>query len=457
MTKHRRPLNRSITIGCVIFLLLLSVILSITNLTLHRNFVYQDYQTYITDILNYTKSNIDGDDLEECIKTETESEKYKKTLLFMDGLINNYHDIHYFYAILPLNTNETGNVMSVLSAERYEDRYENTEGNLYLGWISEDEFDVNTVKIFFEAMNSDKTIFFEEKTEWGTDYTGAIPIKNSKGESIAVLAVDIDISFINQSIWEYAGVNIGVISLLGIIFIIIFLVWSRHNITKPIRLLEESAVSFVDHSSGQRDLDALEFHAPEFKADNEIKSLSNAVIKMTKDMQEYVTEIISAEELAANMQELASHDALTGVRNKAAYDAEIKSITDTKVGIAIIDLNNLKAINDKYGHDKGDIAIKNLSEMVCDIFVHSPVFRIGGDEFAIILRNHDYDYCKNLVNKLNKRFDDFQKDDTLEPWDKTSAAIGVAFFEEGDDMESLFKRADQEMYKRKKEMKEKMK
>lgn len=461
MKAHRRPLNRSITIGCIIFIIILCVLLIFANLTLYRNYVYQDYRGYITDILYYTLDHIDGDDLRNCIETLEESEKYKETLLFMDDLMEHYHDIHYFYAILPLNTEETGNMMSVLSAERYYDRYIDTEGNLYLGWISDDEFDAETAEKFDTLMKRGIIAFFEEKTEWGTDYTGAVPIKDSNGKSVAVLAVDIDISFIHSMILKYASVNIAIIVAVGAVFIVIFLLWSVRNITRPIRKLEESAVGFADHSHGQRSVDALSFDPPEMTADNEIKALSEAVVKMTEDMRDYVSDVINAEKKAANMQELANRDALTGVRNKTAYYNETARVEaliaqgETNVGIAVVDLNFLKRINDTYGHDKGDIALKRLCRIVCDIFKHSSVFRIGGDEFAIILRGEDHDNFVSLRDRFENEMEKLSGDSSLEPWEAVSAAIGAAFYNEMLDsgMEDLFKRADNNMFERKKSMK----
>ena len=460
MKTHKRSLNRSITIGCIAFIVLLCALLSIANLTLYRSYVYNDYRGYIAEILDYTLAHIDGDDLKACIATREESETYKETLLFMDNLMDHFDDIHYFYAVLPLNTEDTGNVMSVLSAERYQDRYVDTEGNLYLGWISDDEYDSETAALLFDIMNGDSIVYFEEATEWGTDYTGAVSIKDSAGNGVAVLAVDIDISFINGMIWNYAMVNICIISILGIVFIGIFLFWSRNNITRPIRQLERSAVGFADHSHGQRDVDALSFDAPEIKKDNEIKALANAVVKMTKDMRDYVSEIVNAEEKAANMQELAIRDALTGIRNKAGYDNEVKRIAsmieegDTKVGLAIIDLNFLKKINDTYGHEKGDLAIKKLCMVVCAVFEHSPVFRIGGDEFVVVLHGSDYDNFDQLRADLNAQFAQLAEDETVEPWEKVTAAIGVAYYDRDfdDSVDSLFRRADYDMYDCKKEM-----
>ena len=255
--------------------------------------------------------------------------------------------------------------------------------------------------------------------------------------------------------------NILVILLAGAVFIAIFLFWSRRNITQPILRLEESAVGFADRSHGQRDVNALTFDAPPMKTDNEIKSLSDAVVKMTEDMRDYVTDIITAEKKAANMQELANRDALTGIRNKTAYDNEMKRVAVkledgiAQVGLAIVDLNFLKKINDTYGHDMGNIAIRKLSRMVCVIFDHSPVFRIGGDEFAVILRGTDFDHYGELEARFNAEMAALARDDSLPPWEKVSAAIGAAFYdpELDDGVDSLFKRADHVMYDRKKEMK----
>ena len=456
MKRRKKYLNQSISIACIVFLILLSVLLSVANLTLHRSYVYSDYRDYITYILNLVSDQIDADDLKQCIETKEESDKYRQTLLFMDNVINHFDDVHYLYVIRPLNTDETSNTMSVFSAERYYDRYVDMEGNLYLGWISDDEFDSKTAAQMTDIMNGNDIVFFTEETEWGTDYTGAMSVRDSQGNGIAVLAVDIDISFIRGVILRYAMVNFVIIALFGAAFIIFFIVWSRRNITKPILKLEESAVGFIGHSHGHRDIEALCFEAPELKSENEIKSLSDAVVQMTEDMREYVKDIISAEKKAASMEQLANHDSLTGVRNKTAYNSMILQIADEKkVGLAIVDLNYLKRINDNHGHDKGDLAIKNLCSHICNVFSHSPVFRIGGDEFVVILKGKDYDNFESLYALFNETMEKNFRDSSMEPWNKVSAAIGVAFREEGEDLDSLFKRADSAMYSRKKEMKEK--
>ena len=379
-SKIKKPLGRSITIGCVIFMSLMCLFLVLADHISLRHSLYQRYEVYITDILKYVTTHIDNDDLEKCVNSVERSKAFDELELFMDGIKEDF-DIHYLYILKPIRPDK---IMSVISAQNHYDRYENTEGNLYLGWISDDEYDEPTIDKLFEVMNDSKICFFEETTEWGTDYTGAISIRNSEGKPYAVLAVDVDISNIKKLILKRTLLDFFIILLLGTIYIIIFLIWAQKNITKPITLLEKSVVAFAKRSHGQRNTEALQFTAPEINTENEVQSLSSAVTQMTKDMRDYVDGLVNAEKKAAFMSELAKKDALTGIRNKSAYDLEVMHLSasiaggkEIQFGIAMVDLNYLKKINDTYGHEKGNVAIIKLCNLVCTIFCHSPVFRIG--------------------------------------------------------------------------------
>ena len=164
---------------------------------------------------------------------------------------------------------------------------------------------------------------------------------------------------------------------------------------------------------------------------------------------------------AARMSELALRDGLTGIRNRTAYEQEIDRLgerlaeEDIEFAIAMIDLNDLKKINDTYGHERGNEAIIKLAGLVCDTFKHSMVFRIGGDEFVVILLNDDYQKAEALSDQLKRALSALKRDDSLQPWEKISAAMGLARFERESDtrVEDVFRRADARMYEQKKEMK----
>ena len=120
-----KPLGRSIVLGCIFFIITLCLVLGLSSHLNYKRSLYEGYNSYIIDILNYVETSINAEDLKKCIETTDRSSKYNELEKFMDGIKEDFN-IHYLYIIKPLNTNPTGNVMSVLSAENYYDRYEVT-------------------------------------------------------------------------------------------------------------------------------------------------------------------------------------------------------------------------------------------------------------------------------------------------------------------------------------------
>ena len=149
---------------------------------------------------------------------------------------------------------------------------------------------------------------------------------------------------------------------------------------------------------------------------------------------------------------LAYRDPLTGVKNKLAYleklkDIEIRMQTKTlkEFGVAVFDLNNLKKVNDTLGHEAGDQYIKDACMFICLHFKYSPVFRIGGDEFVVILEGRDYEEREFLLESFEADIDKSQADGLV------VIASGLSIFDpKGDDSyNDVFMRADRKMYERK--------
>lgn len=159
-------------------------------------------------------------------------------------------------------------------------------------------------------------------------------------------------------------------------------------------------------------------------------------------------------------REIARRDGLTGVKNKYAYDELIKSVQANitsgldylPFAIAVCDLNYLKQTNDTLGHQAGDELLKAACKLICYTFDHSPVFRIGGDEFAVFIRGDDYENKDVLEDKFKTQVLENDKSG-----DGPVVAIGVATFEQGLDtsVDDVFDRADELMYANKKMLKEK--
>ena len=187
--------------------------------------------------------------------------------------------------------------------------------------------------------------------------------------------------------------------------------------------------------------------------------------RMEKDVHDYYEtllaakqELVSTREQADSLNRLANLDALTGVRNKRAYNTEAERLEGyiregtAEFGLAMVDMNNLKRTNDVYGHEKGDAAIKQLCNIICGVFVHSPVFRVGGDEFVVILEKREYQRRDELAQEFESIIDRVSSDESLEPWEKLSAAIGYAAYDPATDkcVEDVLNRADEHMYEQKK-------
>ena len=249
-----------------------------------------------------------------------------------------------------------------------------------------------------------------------------------------------------------------------IICIIILLIFINRNYIKKIVRLEANLIEY----SEEKDPFIAQRIEAEIKGNDEIDSLSSQFASLILRIEDYIKSLLdtsqklkASQARAEKMDALANRDALTGIRNKTAYDNEVRRLEwriaegNIDFGIAMIDLNFLKRINDTFGHEQGNTAIKKLCLLVCQVFKHSPVFRIGGDEFVVILEQTDYKDIDMLCMNFNIQIDALSKNEDLQPWEQVSAALGYALYDKNLDssVQTVFRRADKAMYARKKEMK----
>ena len=160
-------------------------------------------------------------------------------------------------------------------------------------------------------------------------------------------------------------------------------------------------------------------------------------------------------ENSRNFMSMANTDSMTGLRNKHAFsayeeslDESIRNKTIQNVAVAVCDINGLKHVNDTLGHEAGDKLIKDASVMLCENFIHGAIFRIGGDEFVIILQGKGFDTKDEVIKEFNKKVEsNIGTGDVV-------ISLGYSTLTEGDEqLKDIFKRADQMMYKRKNELK----
>jgi diguanylate cyclase (GGDEF)-like protein len=135
------------------------------------------------------------------------------------------------------------------------------------------------------------------------------------------------------------------------------------------------------------------------------------------------------------------------------FNKEIRN-KNMDFGVIVLDVNDLKEANDKYGHDVGNKLLMTVARMIANVFRRSPVFRIGGDEFVVILRNRDLEERKELCKKLDRvcANECIRTDTETIP---ISIARGFAKYNPAVDEQfmDVFNRADDAMYRNKKKMK----
>jgi diguanylate cyclase (GGDEF)-like protein len=153
-------------------------------------------------------------------------------------------------------------------------------------------------------------------------------------------------------------------------------------------------------------------------------------------------------------QQLARTDCLTGAVNRRAFaenfDAELNRLQryGRPFSIAYFDIDNLKGVNDKFGHDTGDAALREVSSSILDHLRRiDTLARMGGDEFAILLAESDADAALAAVNRFNEQLLEVMQHHR---WPLTLSIGLVTCLKPDVTMDEVIKKADDLMYKIKK-------
>lgn len=466
--KEKKPhsLRHSLLFMSILFVLLLSFALTAISFAIYRSDMLSQYQTYAGDTIDFLARCVDGDDLEACIQSGEKSEKYEKLQLLANDL-KETHRLEFIYIIKPLRLEPPDNMMDVFAAWTAWGKEDGTDGLTDLGMLTGDAYPPEVAAQYMARMDHDPTVtYFHNDTGFGNIYTAIRPIFNSRGEPVAVLCGDILVDNINAAAARYATAAGAAALLACALVLLLHNSWYGRRIVEPIKRLKAASAAFVEKCRGSDDISLMTMDDPDIHTGDEIEELSRSVVSMVGDVRSYAESVLSKEKelrsLKASVDRLdalAYRDSMTGAWNKAAY-VTVASRLDWDIlagnaafALVMADLNYLKRVNDKYGHDKGDLYLRRMHEIVQAGFPNSPVFRVGGDEFVVVVQDDDLRHCQELLDSVKKVMHLTQVNKRLEPWEQISVSFGCAYYQADDEnAEAVFRRADAAMYEEKKRM-----
>lgn len=226
--------------------------------------------------------------------------------------------------------------------------------------------------------------------------------------------------------------------LIGVVVLFIDMLYSlaiiNKQILKPLRDLV-NVVSPIDFNLNTIDFTKLDNYS--YNEDDEIRVLGDKF----KDLSEVLVVRVDR----ANIETYKSeHDGLSGLFNRVKYQRSKEIYSGcSNVCIIYIDVNNLKKMNDIYGHEAGDALIKEAARKLRFWEDIGDCYRMGGDEFMVVVTNRPKSECEELINEwyptvgcLNRKDDGF----------KCRMAYGVAYGGMYSDIDELVKEADEKMY-----------
>jgi diguanylate cyclase (GGDEF)-like protein len=196
-------------------------------------------------------------------------------------------------------------------------------------------------------------------------------------------------------------------------------------------------------------------HAAGLAGESLSPPLRAAVAGLLADIDRLQEELERAKARSAHLERLADEDALMPVANRRAFIRELSRLMalakryDSASSIIYIDLNGMKAINDRYGHNAGDATLQHVARILVDNTRHADIVaRLGGDEFGVLLVKTDQHNAEEKAANLARAIEHHPL-----IWDgapiRISAAFGAYCFSGSESVTDVLAEADRAMYRAK--------
>lgn len=280
----KAPIRRSLLLLMGVMFAILCVLVFILSYKFFPSALYAQFNSKLSGIITYIESNIDADDMKQCLATGETSETYNNEQLFLNKMVDNI-GVEYIYLIIPKG-NVMVNAISATSTEEFEAGEDNLPILYEADWYTPEE-----IEKFNSFWNSNDLNFFEEtdsyEGEKHTRYTACKALKASTGETVALICVDLESSDLHTTVRTAVINSLLIVASVFAVFAIILGVWLSINVTKPLKQLEHSTYKFSTERSTEGEL---KYDAPPITLSNEVGYLADGIKKMTSDIASYIKE-----------------------------------------------------------------------------------------------------------------------------------------------------------------------
>ncbi len=422
----------------IVFIIAIDLILGGLMLRESQRAMISLIHSRMLDISNTAAAMIDGDELKSMEPEKSQTKEYKKIMWILSSFMENI-ELKYIYCI-----QDEGNGKFTFGLDP----------------TVEDPAGFGTPVVRTDALvnASQGTADVDRKSyedKWGEFYSAYSPVFDSQGNVAGIVAVDFDRKWydrqVNSLINTTLFVSLGSL-VVGSSLAVAVLNKKRRRILKVHNQLNEFAVNvenLIDELGGTS-ANALE-HCADMEEltrveSGEIGSLGDKVLYLEEELRQRI-ELIKKQ---------AYVDGLTGVKNMNSYRGILKElermIDDGNAAFTMIalDMNGLKGINDNYGHEQGNQALITAAKALTRLFGYESVYRVGGDEFVVVLKNAEEQRVKVALAGLEDAVA-AERTELLRPEVEISLARGYASYgpETTGGFREVFRLADAMMYEEK--------
>ena len=313
-----------------------------------------------------------------------------------------------------------------------------TENGAFLGDIRPYDEVQNAIKDELIACEKIEPLEYNGRSDY------YIPLNSSYNIPVAYIIVGISTENVRREQLTYLGYITIIVTSITVLFGVFMIWFMQHNVLGPLNAMSKAASSYS--IAILRDGKESPISRMNIRTGDELERLCESMKKMEHD-------IIASSSQLAIADWNSNHDSMTQLYNKRHYKEQLKEQlkelqNDCTIGVIYFDIDNLKRMNDTFGHEKGDAVILKAAEFIRRYLTEQARgFRIGGDEFVMLIRDCTEEKVQELVSTMRGDEKGNLSDVTAEFYCRL--AIGGAFRKTAETLEETIKRADDEMYKNK--------